>query len=84
MVYCAAVEKIEEAKPEDFFGHRKRDRGIKSAQCNINRQNKYPETLLGVSGFSVPAGKSVLKKRRVSIIIEAETAKIKIFAKNEK
>ena len=25
MIYCAAVEKIEERrKPEDFFGHRKR------------------------------------------------------------
>ena len=27
MIYCAAVEKIEKKrKPEDFFGHRKRDK----------------------------------------------------------
>ncbi len=27
MIYCAAVDKIEEKrKPEDFIGHRKRDR----------------------------------------------------------
>ena len=40
----AAVEKIEQAKREDFFGHRKRPEGItRRSQVQVRRQAARPE-----------------------------------------
>jgi hypothetical protein len=54
LIYCAAVDKIEERrKPEDFIGHRKRDRTNKLHNVLPIGNIKCPETLGGLPGILI-------------------------------